>query len=237
MMFPVRLKARESHRDPARLYYLVASNGLFQVRKTATHRSVTRVTNDVPGLFPETERVDLYFPPIPATLLEDVLAFFHEVYRRYRGEAIVILFYDPKVREFHIGVPRQKISGYTDEHGRWWSDYRLDYEALKRPAGCVRFGSVHSHASLNAYASHADCADEKYEDGLHVVYGSFASADLTRSASFVADGHRFYLRPEEVLETCRVPDRDAPPGWMDHVECREERWVSSRAAEVEPRGH
>ena len=46
MMFPIRLKERERHRDPARLYYLVASNGLFQVRKTETHRSVTRVTNE-----------------------------------------------------------------------------------------------------------------------------------------------------------------------------------------------
>lgn len=235
-MFPVRLKSRERHADPARLYYLVASNGLFQVRKTATHRSVTRVTNEVPGLYPEREHVDLFFPEVPAELLEDVLAFFDEVYRRYRGEAIVILFYDPNERAYHVGVPPQKISGYRDQQGRWWSDYRLDYGAAPRPRGCVRFGSIHSHAALSAYASHADCEDEKFEDGLHVVFGSFASRELTRSASFVADGHRFHVRTEDVLEGCRVPDRAAPADWMAQVECREEVWVGS-GREVDSREH
>ena len=224
MSFPIVFKTKEGFRDPGRLYYEVASNGVFQVREAATHRAVTRVESGIPGLLTETEHVDLRFPALPATLLERVLAFFDEVYRRFRGEAIVILFYNPDTQEFRVGVPHQRISGYFDSLGRWWPDYRLSYESAERPEGFVRFGTVHSHASLAAYASHVDCEDEKFEDGLHVVFGSFASEKLTRSASFVANGRRFPVDLEEVLESCEVPDGEPPEGWMDQVVCVEEPW-------------
>ena len=226
MEFPIVLKKHEHFRDPGQLFYEVAANGLFQVRETATHRAVTKVEGGIPGLLPERERVDLRFPPLPATLLIEVIAFFDEIYRRHRGEGIVILFFDPAREEFRVGVPPQKISGYTDSQGRWRPDYRLRYGNVARPEGFVRFGSIHSHASLAAYASHTDCEDEKFEDGLHVVFGSFASETLTRSASYVANGRRFHVDADDVLEACEPTGDAAPVEWMAQVECVEERWWS-----------
>ena len=222
MKFPIVLKTAERYVEPGNLYYLVAADGVFQVRNTPTHRSVTRAVRDIPGLLPESSRVELHFPALPASLLDDVIAFFNEVYWRHGGEAIVILFFDPKTQEYRAGVPPQKISGYHDFRGRWVSDYHLDYEMAERPEGFMRFGTIHSHASLAAYASHIDCEDEKFEDGLHAVYGSFGSEELTRSASFVSNGQRFNVDPDQVLETCAVSGCSVPEGWMDRVERVEE---------------
>jgi hypothetical protein len=241
MRFPIVLKtpgeniAEEEAARSSKLYYRVAANGIFQVRELATHRSVTQVTSAVPGLASETERVELRVPRLPREMLEEVLAFFAEVYRHYRGEAIVILFYDAAREEFRVGVPPQQIRVYSDYWGRWWPDHRLHYETMERPPGFVRFGTIHSHADLQAYASHTDCEDERYEDGLHVIFGSFKSAVLSRSASFVAGGCRFDLEPDEVLEPCELPDREARRGWMEQVEYVEDRWrpYSSRST-VEP---
>jgi hypothetical protein len=228
--FPVVIKtpdgdsSEEVEARKARIHYVVASNGIFQVRELPTHRSVTRVSNAIPGLPEQTESIELHTPRLPRRLLEDTLAFFNEVYERYGGEAIVVPFYDPRARTFQMGVPPQRISAYVDYYGKRWAGSHLDYEGVELPKGHVRFGTIHSHGDLLAYASHTDCQDERFEDGLHVVFGSFKSAELSCSASFVAGGTRFVLEPQEVLEPCGVPDRGPPEGWMDQVEYVEQHW-------------
>ena len=228
--FPVVVKTRdggspeEVEARKSRIHYMLAARGVFQVRDLSTHRSVTLVSGVIPGLPDQEESIELRVPRLPRPLIEDTLAFFSEVYQRYAGEAIVILFYDPTTRTFQMGVPPQRISGYVDYYGRRWTGSHLDYEGLALPKGTVRFGTIHSHASMMAYASHTDCKDERYEDGLHIVFGSFKSHEISRSACFVAAGRRFTLDPDSVLEPCAVPERGAPAGWMDQVEYVEERW-------------
>jgi proteasome lid subunit RPN8/RPN11 len=216
------LRTRERFQSPGRLYYEVAANGLFQVRETETYTAVTRVTRDLPGLLPERERCALRFPPLPARLLAEVLAFFREVYERHGGEAVVLLFYHPERRELEAGAPPQTIAGWRDAGGRFRPFFRLDYECAPRPEGFLLLGTIHSHAGLPAYASAVDCDDERFEDGLHVVYGSFGTPRLSRSAAFVANGSRFHLRPEDVLEDCELPEGPARGDWLARVRVVEE---------------
>lgn len=222
MLFPVVLKTRERYRRPGRLWYEVASNGLFQVREAQSYRAVTRVETGVPGLLPAVEEVVLRFPRVPARTLEEVLAFFHEAYLRYRGEAIVILFYRPGDARFCVRVPWQAIRGRRDWTGRFRAHHELRYRHVEAPAGFVRLGTIHSHANLPAYASAVDCADERYDDGLHVVFGDLDTSRPSRSASFVANATRFRLDPDTVLEPCAVPSRPARPGWMARLAIEEE---------------
>ncbi len=230
LQFPVVVKTHdgnspeEQEARKSRIHYVVAASGVFQVRELPTHRSVTRVSNAIPGLPDEDEKVELHAPRLPRKLLEDTLAFFNEVYQRYGGEAIVVPFYHPNTRKFQLGVPPQRISAYVDYYGKRWAGTHLDYQSATLPEGHVRFGSIHSHADTTAYASHTDCRDERFEDGLHIIFGSFGSDKLSRSASFVAGGRRFILEPDDVLEPCEVPDRVAPQEWMDRVEYVEDRW-------------
>ena len=217
MRFPIVLKTLERFRAPAKLYYEVAANGVFQVRDAPTHRAVTRVEHDVPGLLPEFESIELRVPMLPRDLLENVLAFFYEVNERWAGEAIVVLFFDVARQEFQVGVPSQTIGAYRDAYGHVWTDNHLEYGSVDRPEGCVRFGTIHSHGNLAAYASHTDCQDERWEDGVHAVYGNLKSSRISQSASFVANGRRFPLDPAEVLESASVPAHGPPPEWMDQV--------------------
>lgn len=223
MRLPVVLRTGERYRAPARLYYEVAANGIFQVRDADGYRAVTRVFGGVPGLLPGRECVELRCPRVPAPLLARVLAFFREVHERWGGEAIVLLFYDGRSGEFRIGVPPQTVWLRRDAQGGLRAAYRLDYRAVARPPGFVRFGSIHSHSALPAVASELDHEEERFEDGLHAIYGSFACERLTRSACFVAGGVRFPLAPEDVLEECDVPADPAPRAWLGRVRLREER--------------
>lgn len=232
LVFPIRLKTDTAAAPPGNLYYEVAANGIFQVRDTKTHRAVTRAEHDVPGLQAAEETIELRFPRIPRALAEDVLAFFYEVHHRWMGEAIVILFYDPERETFEIGVPPQTIAAYTDSAGRSITDHHLEYGEVARPPGFLRLGTIHSHGSLPAYASHTDCEDERYEDGLHVVFGHLTASQISRSAAFVASGRRFPLDPDEVLEPAEIPAREAPEAWLAQVEFVESAWGSTTAAEV-----
>ena len=217
MSFPVLLKRDEGVASDETLYYLVAANGLFQVRRTETYVAVTEARGDLPGLLPEYARLRLDVPRLPVELLEPVLSFFRAVFEEHGGEAIVILFYSPATRSFRAVVPEQRIPGY-ERNGVWHSLLQLDYGDAERPSGYLRFGSIHSHADTAAYASETDCADERHMDGLHVVYGHVDRREPSRSAAFVVNGRRFPLAPDEVLEPCSVPDHGAPEQWMARVE-------------------
>lgn len=223
MILPVVLK-KEGRKEPdAPVYYVVAANGIFQIREAGSYRAVTPARAGIPGLLPEEERVELRFPRLPAPMLEEVLAFFREVYRRHGGEAIVILFYRSDTEEFRVDAPEQTLPGYRDWRGEWRASPHLDYGEAPRPPDFLRFGTIHSHADMAAYSSFTDRQDEQYHDGLHIVYGHVQSAYPSRTACFVANGTRFSLRPEQVLEPCADLDRPVRAGWMARVRRAEKK--------------
>ena len=97
----------------------------------------------------------------------------------------------------------------------------LDYGTVPRPAKFVHFGTLHSHAELSAYASGVDCDDERFGDGLHIVFGHFGSAVLSRCAAFVANGRRFQVEADRVLPPTPPPKGPARPEWMAQVRFEE----------------
>ena len=225
---PVLVKTEPDLRVDEKLYYEVASNGIFQVKDTELYRAVTQLTRDVPGLYPSREQLEMRFPPLPAEPLEEVLAFFAEVNRCFDGEAIVMIFFDPGARSYCFDAPPQRIPGYRDFRGNLRAYLRLDYGSAPRPDGHLLFGTIHSHADLSAYSSGVDCDDERFGDGLHIVYGHFGSSALSRSAGFVAGGRRFRVEPAQVLPSCSVPERAARLDWMDRVTFEETKsWAEA----------
>jgi hypothetical protein len=227
VILPIVFKRPGDKEPEASIYYEVAANGVFQIRDTGTYRAVTRAQEEIPGLLTEKECVELRFPRLPAAVLEEAVAFFREVYRRYGGESIVILFYRPNTEEFRVDAPRQTIPGYRDWRGQWRASLRLDYDEAPRPPGFLRFGTIHSHADMAAYSSFTDCHDEQYHDGLHVVYGHVHTAYPSRSACFVAGGTRFPLQAEDVLEPFVALNRPARPEWVGRVKRGEEKSYAS----------
>lgn len=208
---------------PDPLHWIVAGNGVFQVRRGRGYRAVTRV-DAIPGLEPEQVRLEYDFPRLPAELLDPVLAFFSDVWRLHRGEAIALLFYDGS-EQFRALVPPQRISGWERTDSGWVAMHGVRYEIPPRPEGFVRFGSIHSHGDLPAYASHIDEHDERDQgDGLHVVFGNVERQTPSRSAAFVAGGVRFPLLPEGVLEPMRCRGCATPAEWLAQItSCSEKR--------------
>ncbi len=233
MNFPVLLKTGPEIRSDESIYYLVAANGVFQVRTTSCYRAVTRAEGAIPGLCPQAEYALLDLPALPRSLIREVLAFFYAVYSRHGGEAIVILFYRPEARSFRALAPPQNIPGYRGWDGRWRAQLQLSYGQLERPAGYLRFGTIHSHAHLPACASDTDCDDERHEDGLHLVYGDLHRREPSRSACFVANGARFALDCDKIMPSCPVPQSEPDPKWMARVQRERakqpESWFSFHA--------
>jgi hypothetical protein len=214
---PVLLKTRARLETTAPVYYEIAENGVFAVHDTPLYRVVTRAEGPIPGLLPESEQLRLRVPPLPRALTEEVLAFFDAVYRRHGGEAVVILFYAMATSTFQAVAPPQTLPGRWRQDGTWVADHAVRYAEVTRPEGCVRFGTIHSHCDLPAYASVDDCHDERYGDGLHLVFGSLHAAMPSVSAAFASNGVRFVLDPADVLEPWRRPARAARPDWLARV--------------------
>jgi hypothetical protein len=206
MNFPVLLKTSPEVGCEENVHYLVASNGVFKIVETDTYRAVTLNRGAIEGLLPERQSLQLRFPPVPKSLLQEALAFFREVFVKYGGEAMVVLFYRPETRTYRLVVPHQTIPGYVRWDGSWRAYLHLRYEQPPRPDGHLRFGTIHSHADVGAEASSTDCEDEQFNDGLHVVYGNIDRFTPSLSACFVAQGVRFAIDPYDVLEPCSVPD-------------------------------
>lgn len=215
--FRVLLKQGALTRCDDALYYLVAANGIFQVRNTPAFLAVTPAAPPLPGLAPQHPVLRLRIPRIRARLLGEALAFFRAVFEADGAEAIVALFYSFEQRRYRLDAPLQSVPGYRRWDGSWRALPQLHYGPAPRPPGYVRFGTIHSHADLPAVASERDHADERCQDGLHVVYGDLQRAEASRSASFVAGGMRFELDPDDVLEPDAPHAPEANPVWLARV--------------------
>lgn len=186
-MFPIYLKDDGFAEPNDPIYYLVTKDGLFQVKQNLFFRSSTKVEG-LGWLQGEEERVELRLPPLPAALLAEAVAFFREVFEKHRAEAVVLLYYHLRDKRYELKIPKQKVA-----------EGRCEYEIGPTPPGYLRVGTIHSHASAEAFHSELDDLDEMQDDGLHITVGNLDGV-MSLSCSFVVDGRRFPLKPDEVFE-------------------------------------
>jgi hypothetical protein len=209
------------------VYYLLAAEGVFTVKKTPLFCAVTRAER-VAGLESQEDHVTLSIPLVPARVMEMAFGFFDEIYRCCGGEAIVILYYAPKLRRYRIAVPPQDVTLYRVHFG-WRARMHLRYRTLPRPEGYLKLGDIHSHGGYPANFSRTDDHDD-HEDGLRLILGRLNRAKPEISASFVTGGVRFLLDHEKVHEPF-VRSLPPPPKWMDRV-----TWIYEGAKEFRREG-
>ncbi len=191
-MFPVYLKDDGFAEPGDPIYYLVTRDGLFQVKRNSLFHARTRVRG-LSWLMPEHEGARLTLPPIPASVLAEIVAFFQEVFYVHRAEAVVLLYFNQDAGRYELKIPKQQVAG---GHCR--------YEIGPTPPGWLRVGTIHSHASADAFHSELDDEDERHDDGLHMTVGNL-DGDVSLVCSLVVDGRRFTLKPSEVFEG-ELPD-------------------------------
>jgi len=186
-MFPVYLKEDGFKEPDDPIYYLITRDGLFQVKRNLLFRARTRVRG-LNWLMPEQESARLELPPVPAAILAEIVAFFREVFRLHRAEAVVLLYFSRDGGGYELKIPKQQVAG---GHCR--------YEIGPTPPGWVRVGTIHSHAAADAFHSELDDEDERHDDGLHMTVGNL-DGEASVVCSLVVDGRRFPLKPSDVFE-------------------------------------
>jgi hypothetical protein len=205
---------------------VLAANCLYLVRRSAVFVACVPVVGGVPGLAPELPRLRLALPRLPVALLERALGFFREVWERWEGEGILILFYDGALERFRLVAPPQRLTGRF-ERGRFRADLRLEYEAGEKPGPeWLKLGTFHSHGCASPRHSSIDEHDELYEAGLHLTAGYVNTPLPEFAAAFVVGRTRFTVPPEDVLSRFGAARRP-PRAWLDQVSLRCDRFAAA----------
>ena len=215
-MIPLYLKTADLGEPGDSTYYLLAANGVFMVKKAGVFVSVTEAKT-VTGLQKQLPSLALSFPKLPRNLIERIYGFFHFVYKRLDGEAVVFIYYSPERGEFHVDAPPQKLTRYRTHRG-WRTEGNVEYRSIPRPKGFLKLGDAHSHGDSQAFFSSVDDRDDG-EDGLRVVMGNLDRPEPDVRVSFIANGTRFRLEVTDVLEDFTEP-LPPPEAWTRRIICR-----------------
>lgn len=202
-MIPLYYKDESFKGSDEPLYYLLARDGLYLVRRSRLFRTELRV-DGLPWLQPHEEKALLELPDkIPLELLEQAIDFFRAIFERFRSEALLLLYYLPNERRYELVAPKQEVSPLT-----------CRYELGPTPEGWVRVGTLHSHGSLTSEHSDVDERDERHDDGLHFTVGG-VDAIPHMLCELAVGGRRFPVPLSQVVE--RATRTQVPAAWMDAV--------------------
>jgi len=174
---------------------------VFKVYDTENFRAAYRVESKE-LLETECEGIQWRGPRVPALEIQRALSFFREVHSRWRTEALVHLYLDPKTHEITVEAPPQRVSVA-----------RCEFEATPTPEGLRHFGTMHSHHNMDAFHSDSDTAQELTAPGLYIVVGRIHDPYPSFSPIFAVDRtKRFPLNPGDVLDWAAPADE-----WMSRV--------------------
>lgn len=142
--------------------YVIAKNGLFEVRDTDIARIIFQ-PKEVVGLMHELKPgIELKLPRLPYDILTQTVAFFRQVCIREKGscEAFLRVWWNLAEKKYEVIVPEQRVSGGSVQHTDT-TDRDVERDAqgqLKR----LLVMDIHSHgSSMNAFWSGIDDADER----------------------------------------------------------------------------
>jgi len=167
--------------------YIIAKGGIYLKKKLDLIESLTPVDKisfleDIPTF------AKINIPIISTKMFGNILEFFREVYRLYKSEAIVLLFYNKNKKSYKIFVPEQEVSRAS-----------LSYETTKTIKDHILIGSIHSHGSMTAFHSGTDVGDEEKFDGIHFTIGKVDETFFDVCGSIAVNGMRVPISPENYI--------------------------------------
>lgn len=169
--------------------YLIGKEGVY-LRKDTGLFSATVKVSEISFLEPVEQSFDLRLPPLPMELTARTYLFFRRVCRRSASEAIVLIHYRREDGTYLLSCPEQEVSPGAIRF----------YDATERIPGYQLVGTIHSHGHGGAYHSSTDHADEIDFDGLHITLGNVGMPYFSLSCSFMVNGNRFHIPPEEIMD-------------------------------------
>ena len=198
------------------MFYVLGSNGLFRCRNHEFFTSSVPTADWPTALAEHPVFLKPRYPRIPQALLEQIVGFFDIVYNQHNAEAAVLLVWDRTNQQVLLEVPNQTNTVYKGWLG---TTYPMDvhYETPVLRQGLFVFGDIHSHPDTSAYSSATDKYDEFHRPGLHIVVGRVDREPPEFHIEAVADGTRFDMKSEFVIEGYDRRNTDIPSEWLDKV--------------------
>jgi len=147
--------------------YIIAKNGVFFKDNQHNIETCTKI-DSIEGLSSLQPYIKWRFPKITKRQFNMVIQFFRKVYTKHKSECMVLIGWDRKKKDIILFAPdSQEVSGAS-----------IKYQMTNIP-GVALIGSIHSHASMSAFHSGVDIADEMNFDGLHITIGKFSDKTNT----------------------------------------------------------
>jgi len=187
-MFKVVLNDGQNEMPEDDIYYIIGKEGVYLKKKLGVMDSLAPVKN-ISILQSVISSAQMHITPIPGMWIAKVMNFFREVYKEYRSEAIVLLFYNEETGHHKIVPPHQKVAGAS-----------CDYDKGITIEGYTMIGTIHSHGNMSAFHSGTDDKDEEHFDGLHMTFGDLDEDYPSISASIVSNGFRQMIEPEQYIK-------------------------------------
>jgi PRTRC genetic system protein A len=210
-MFKVFINDGSKIPDADDLFYIIGKGGVFMRKKLNLVDCLVPV-KAISFLKPVEPFINLNIPKIPEKIISTTAAFFKSVYNEYKSEAVVLLYLNRKTQQFSIYIPPQKVTAASLKYTRNASFSDRTY-----------VGSIHSHASMSAFHSGTDTADEETSsDGIHITFGDLDSNNFEYSVSAckACNGFRIKVTPEEYMDGIVKLDDSAEEevtGWVGNV--------------------
>jgi len=204
--------------------YIVGKSGVFLKKKLGIMESISPI-NNISTLEDLQPSAKLHIPKIPGKSFAKIVDFFKQVYEEFRGEAIVLVFYNNDKEIYKFDCPKQEVTGGS-----------LHY-TVKNIDGYNLIGTIHSHGSMSAFHSGTDDADEMNFDGLHITIGKVTSPLFDISCSVVANGTRIINDPFEYINGIKTFNKEIikqkvlSPGYMiknqfKDIKCNQ-KWIKN----------
>ncbi|GMV80530.1 MAG: hypothetical protein AMXMBFR7_17140 [Planctomycetota bacterium] len=188
------------------LCYVAGATGLFKVIRNPFY-SACVPAGEVAGLADLKEGAQLHVPKLPLELFRRIESFFVAVFHKYGSEAVVLLYCDPVKGRWEALAPPQTVRGLHVEYG---------LETLPEPPpGYQLFGTVHSHANVNAFHSGTDDEDEAHFDGLHITVGHVDRPQRSYACRWMIAGKAFKSDLDDVVRLEALPKAEAQ--WLAQV--------------------
>lgn len=140
---------------------------------------------------------------IPYSLIRKVGAFFSEIHRMHKSEAVGYLYYAPS-KGWLFWPPPQTA---TTAHCKYGEPAVME--------GYRVAGTIHSHGSMSAFHSGTDEKDEANFDGIHITIGKVDEIRHDLALSVVCGGVRYKCSEDALISG--FGDVSVPEDWIDAV--------------------
>lgn len=220
---PVYLKTDADQPRPTDTeYYLMTRDGMYLCRNHPFFETDAPTRRPVRALAGHEPTCTVRYPKLGVAALEFIVGFFGKVYELHGSESIVLLLWNMERQRYKLLVPEQEASVWESYSG---SRSALDvrYTVPPLPRRHLLLGSIHSHADMGAYSSSTDCADERYQDGVHAIVGHVHREPPTFHVELAVDGYRFPLEFDDIFQGYRKRRRMIPDEWLKKVKVEVDR--------------